>query len=113
MIDESSRVVPVNRSAVISMIAAFLTLLSVCTAVAPIPLTGYVCYPAAAVLGLVALLTGITSLGQIKARNENGRYYALIGIWTGGLAMAASVCAIGLGIALFPKVISLIHQYLR
>ena len=113
MIDEPPPIAPVNRNAAISIVAAFLTLLSVCIAVAPIPLTGYVCYPAATVLGLVALITGITSLGQIRERNENGRSYAMIGIWVGGLAMAGSLCAIGIGIALFPRVLHLVQQYLK
>ncbi len=113
MLDGPPPALPVNRNAVISAVAAVLTLLSVCTAVAPIPLTGYVCYPAAAVLGLIAFLTGITSLIQIRDRKENGRPYALIGIWVGGLAAAASFCAIGIGIALFPRVLALVHQYIR
>ena len=113
MINESTTIVPVNRNAVISLIAGILTLLSFCTAVAPIPLTGYVCYPSAAILGLIALTTGITSLAQIKVRKENGRGYALIGVWVGGLAAVASLCAIGVGIALFPRVLSLVHQYLH
>jgi hypothetical protein len=100
----------VNRAAVISILAGLLTVLSFCTAVAPIPLTGYVCYPAAVVLGLVALLSGVVSLGQIKKSGEDGRTYALIGVWTGSITMAAGVCAIATGILLFPKVLALIQQ---
>ncbi len=113
MIEEPGPILPVNRSAVISVLAALLTLLSICTAVAPIPFTGYVCYPTAAILGMIALLTGITSLAQIRSRRENGRVYAWIGIAVGGLAVLASACAIGIGIALFPRVITLLHQYLK
>ena len=103
-------VAPVNRNAVISVIAGLLTLLSFCTAVAPIPLTGYVCYPAAVVLGLVALITGVRSLAQIRASREAGRAYAVIGISIGTLAVIATFCAAALGIVLFPKVVALIHQ---
>ncbi len=113
MTDETPPAAPTNRNAIVSLIAGLLTLLSFCTAVAPIPLTGYVCYPAAAVLGLVALLAGITSLRQIRFTNENGRAYALIGVWVGSIAVVASLCAIGMGIMLFPKVLNLMHQYFK
>ena len=113
MLDESPPSVPTNRAALISTIAAILTLISFCTAVAPIPFTGYVCYPAAALLGLVALLTGIASLVQIRATRENGRALALIGVWTGGITLAAVVCAATLGILLFPKVTGLIQHYIK
>src|SRR5512140_2931956 len=106
MIPEPTPALPINRNAIISAIAAFLTLLSVCIAVAPIPFTGYVCYPAGALLGLVALVTGVASLIQTRTRRENGRAYAWIGVWVGGLALIGSVCAIGVGIALFPRVIA-------
>ncbi len=113
MTDEIPAVLPINRTAVISLIAAFLTLLSFCTAVAPIPFTGYVCYPAAALLGLIALLTGVTALWQIRTRNEDGRTYALLGVWIGGIAVVAALCATALGILLYPRIVSLIHQYLK
>ena len=102
-----------NRNAIISLVAALLTLFSFCIAVAPIPLTGYLCYPAAALLGLLSLLTGILALSQIKATKEDGRAYALIGVWVGGFALLASLCAIALGILLFPKVVVLIHHVLN
>ena len=103
---------PVNRNAAISAAAAFFTLISICIAVAPIPLTGYVCYPAAAILGVVALLTGITALAQLRDRKETGRGYALIGIGIGAPAVLGSLCAMGIGIMLFPRLLALAHQYL-
>ncbi len=105
--------VPVNRNAVISVIAAILTVASFCTAVAPIPFTGYVCYPAAAVLGLVALSTGLASLAQMCARKEDGRAYAWIGISIGVLTLMAVACAAALGIALFPQVVKFVHQVVQ
>ncbi len=113
MIDEPPPVLPINRNAIISAVAALLTLLSVCTAVAPVPFTGWVCYPAATVLGMVALITGINSLAQIKDRKENGRAYALAGIWVGSVAVVGSLCAVGLGIALFPRVLEIVRQYVK
>ncbi len=103
---------PLNHSAVISVVAAILTALSFCTAVAPIPLTGYVCYPAAAVFGLVALISGVSALMQIRTTQEQGRTHALIGIWVGAIAVVAAACAIGLGILLLPKVIALLPRAL-
>ncbi len=106
-------VAPMNRTAVISVVAGLLTLLSFCTAVAPIPLTGYICYPAAVMLGLVALITGVMSLAQIRATREEGRSYALVGISIGMLTVIAALCATALGIALFPKVVALVHRYVK
>ena len=107
---ETSKIIPTNRNALISLIAAILTLLSFCIAVAPIPFTGYVCFPAAAIFGLVALVAGVTSLQQIRSSRENGRGYALIGVWIGGLAMVASACAIASGILLLPQIVNFIRQ---
>jgi uncharacterized protein DUF4190 len=111
MNDRLPPAVPVNRNALISLVAGLLTLLSFCTAVAPIPLTGYVCYPAAALLGLVAFVTGVTALAQIRTTKEDGRPYALIGLWVGVIAILGSLCAASLGILLFPRALALIHQY--
>ncbi len=120
MNEQSPPVPPLNRSAIISLVAAILTALSFCTAVAPIPLTGYVCYPAAVVFGLVALISGAAALLQIRTTREEGRTHALIGIWVGAIAVVAAACAIGVGIALFPRVIALlpkvvawVHQYVK
>ncbi len=104
---------PLNRTATISLLAASLTLFSFCIAVAPIPFTGYLCYPAAALLGIISLVTGILALSEIRATKEDGRTFALIGVWVGSLALLASLCAITLGILLFPKVVALIHQALN
>ncbi len=113
MSNQPTPLVPVNRNAVISVVAAILTVASFCTAVAPIPFTGYVCYPAAAVLGLVALSTGVTSLAQMRTRKEDGRAYAWIGISIGVLTLVAVACAAALGIALVPQVVKLVHQAVK
>ena len=113
MNDGSQPVLPLNCSAVISRVAAALTLLSFCTAVAPIPLTGYVCYPAAIVFGLVALVTGVTALVQIRRSREEGRTHALIGIWIGAIAVVATGCAVSIGVMLFPRVLALVQQHIK
>jgi hypothetical protein len=107
---ESHPLTPTNRNAIISLISAILTLFSFCIAVAPIPFTGFVCYPAATVLGLTAFATGLTSLRQIRSDSENGRTYALVGASIGGLATLASLCAMLLGILWLPMIANFIHQ---
>ncbi len=102
-----------NRNAVISAIAALLTVLSFCIAVAPIPLTGWVCYPAAFFLGLVALITGVASLAQISRSAENGRSYAVIGVTVGTLSILGAAGAIALGIALFPRFVAFIQEGIK
>ncbi len=105
--------VPINRYAAISLIAGGLSVASFCTAVAPSPVTGYVCYPAALLLGLAALLSGVTSLMQLRTRPENGRFYAVVGVSIGAITVVAALCVVALGIALFPQVVKLVHQYVK
>jgi hypothetical protein len=92
-------ILPTNRLAIVSLAAAILTVLSFCGGVAPIPLTGWFCFPGAIFLGLVALLTGLPALRQIRTRGERGRGMALIGAWLGGLTILATLCAIVLTIS--------------
>lgn len=101
---------PTNTLAVASLLAALLTVLSFCGGVAPIPLTGWVCFPAAIFFGLLALLTGVPALGQIRARGEAGRGMALIGAWTGGLTILATLCAITLSAVAVSALINQIWQ---
>jgi ribose/xylose/arabinose/galactoside ABC-type transport system permease subunit len=84
---------PTNRLSLISFLSAFLTVFSFCIGFAPIPMTAWVCYPAAVLLGIVALVTGFSSLRQVRASGEKGRAIALIGIWTGALSILAVICA--------------------
>jgi hypothetical protein len=112
MIDEPTTPAPVNRVAVVSLLAGLLTLFSFCAAVAPIPLTEWLCFPSAAILGMLALVSGIAALAQIKGRNESGRAYALVGISVGGLAVLASTCTVALGILVIPKAVALVHHYI-
>jgi hypothetical protein len=102
-----------NRGALISLLAALLTLLALCGAVVPIPLTGFVCYPAAALLGIVAFITGLISLRRIRATGEGGRSLALIGVGIGSLAVAGATCIAVVGIWLYPYIAGAIHGSLR
>ena len=89
---------PTNRLSLVSFFLASLTVVSFCIGFIPIPLTAWVCYPAAVLLGLIALVSGFTSLRQVRASGEKGRALALIGIWVGALSILAVICAITLTI---------------
>ncbi len=84
---------PTNRLATYSLGAALLTVISFCLGFVPIPMTAPICYPAAIILGIVALVTGFRALKQMPVRDENGRWLALTGIWVGGLSILAVFCA--------------------
>src|ERR1700690_1868435 len=99
-----------NRVAIISLLTALFTLLSFCIAVAPIPLTGWVCYPTAGITGFVAFATGLISLQQIRSSGENGRNVALLGAWIGGLTTLASLWAVITGILWLPVIANFIRQ---
>jgi len=107
---ENPPVISTNRVAIISLISAILTMLSFCTAVAPIPFTGWVCYPAGGLTGLLALMTGLISLHQIRSNGQNGRNFGLIGAWIGGLATIAFICVIILAILWLPLIANVIRQ---
>jgi hypothetical protein len=111
--NELTQVTPTNHNAVFSILAGILTLLSICLAVVPVPLTGFVCYPAGALFGVAALATGITSLRQIRSNGEKGRALALIGAGIGGLTLVGVICALTMGIILLPEIRAFIEQASR
>ena len=76
-----------NRLAIIAFILALLTLSSFCIGVAPIPLTGLVCYPAAVLLGIAALVFGFRGLRQIRATGQRGKRLAWFGVLSGALTI--------------------------
>ena len=104
---------PFNRRSILSVTCAALTALSFCGGVAPIPLTGLICFPASAVFGLLALGLGMSALRRIRASRENGRTLALIGTWVGGLSLLAVVLVLMLGVALAPYIADFIRQVLH
>jgi len=101
---------PTDRGAVISLAAALLTMMAVCGGIVPVPLTGFVCFPAAAGFGIVAFVTGLSSLRRVRSSGEGGRTFALIGIAVGGLALVSLVCLLVLGIWLYPALIDRLHR---
>lgn len=97
---------PPHPLAIFSLSCAILTLLSFCGGVAPVPGTGWVCFPAALFFGLLALVSGIVALGRIRATGTAGRGLALAGAWTGGLTILATLCAIVLTILAVSAIVS-------
>lgn len=93
--------VTINKHAIISLILGILTLLSFCAGVMPIPLTGFVCFPASFVLGFVAVIYGLVSLNKMKKQNESGKPMAWIGIIVGGLIFFCILSIIILFVSLF------------
>lgn len=91
---------PTNRMAIVSLSSAVLTMLSFCIGFAPfLPMTAPFCYPLALVFGVVALISGMLALGQLRKRAENGRWMALTGALLGGLTTFATICATALTIS--------------
>lgn len=112
MIDQTSHPVSINRLAVISAIAGVLCIASFCTALAPIPLTDWLCYPATGGLALLALGTGVASLVQIRVRGDRGLPCALVGAGVGAVTLVAALCAASLSILIVLKLVGWLHQQL-
>jgi hypothetical protein len=104
---------PINRFAIFSLLAALLAIISFCMGVFPIPLTGYVCFPTSAILGLVSLFTGMIGLWQIRLRREEGRILAWIGTLVGGITAIILVCAVIVAIFWLPVIISAFHRVIK
>ena len=85
---------PTNRRAIISLVGGGLALTAACIGMIPIPLTGFVCFPAAAILAIVALTGGIRSMRQLRASRERGRQLAIIGISIGTAVLSAALCLV-------------------
>ncbi len=100
---------PTNRHALIAFIAAILTIVSFCIGVAPIPLTGLVCYPAAILWGIVAMLFGVRSMRQLHSSGERGRWMAWFGISCGALTILMILFLITLTIIILFYGMSAIH----
>jgi len=81
-----------NRLSLFSFLFSGLTFISFCLGAVPIPLTAWVCYPSAILLGGAALLTGFGALRQVRVSGERGRRLALFSVWIGLLAMLAVLC---------------------
>src|SRR5689334_14963782 len=76
-----------NRRALISFGVSILAILSLCAGFAPIPFTAIICYPVSILLGVVAFVLGISSMRQIRIKQEDGKTFAWISIWVGGFVI--------------------------
>jgi hypothetical protein len=109
--NETAPAEPVNRLAVFSLLAGLITLFSFCIGVMPfLPLTAWICYPAAIITGLIATATGLISLFQIRSTGGNGKIYGIIGTGIGGLTILGTLCAIISGIMLVPVIANFIQH---
>jgi len=83
---------PTNRHSIISLILGMLTLFLFCGSWMPIPFTGFICYPASFISGLLALIYGGISLNRIRRNNESGHIMAWAGILSGGFVFLCILC---------------------
>jgi len=113
MIETDPQVARTNRNALISIIAAVLTILALCAGVVPIPMTGFLCFPTAAVMSAVAVVSGVLSLRQIHSGGGRGSRLALAGATIGGAAALGLGCTIILGIMLLPRLAVFIRDLSR
>ena len=100
----------INRKALISFIAAMLSLLGLCIGFLPIPFTAIVCYPPGIMLGIISLVYGMIALREIRENGKRGRRLALAAIWSGGFMLVVAVCMITAGILIFPRFMELVRQ---
>jgi hypothetical protein len=112
-IEISTQAAPHNRRAVISIVAAVLALLCFCGGIAPIPLTGFVCFPAAALLGLTAAVLGLSAVRQIRSSAERGRELALAGVAVGSVGALGGLCMATAGIVLLSRIMDFVSHLSR
>jgi hypothetical protein len=92
-----------NRLAVVSLLAAMLTVISFCIGAAPfLPMTAGVCYPSALLFGVLALVTGLAAQRQIRLHPKRGRKRALLGSLVGCVTILAVICLVTLTLLLLP-----------
>jgi hypothetical protein len=102
-----------NRNAIVSFVAGLLTLLSLCTAVIPIPFTGYVCFPGAAVWSVVAVASGLRSIHQMRSSGERGTRLAGVGLALGGLTLSIGLCVVVVALAMWPRLVEVMRSLLN
>jgi polyferredoxin len=85
---------PVNNQSVLSLVFGILTIVSFCTGMIPFPFTGFICFPASFLLGILALVFGAISLSRIRRQNESGSPMAWMGIILGGVIFLCVMCMV-------------------
>ncbi len=102
IMEETFQSPPTNTIAIISFIAAILTVLSFCFGLVPIPLSTFICDPLTLVSGIIALITSMKALRQIRKTGESGRVLALISAWTGAGVVLTTLSLLSASVLLFP-----------
>ena len=92
-----------SRKAITSFVAGLLTMVAICLAVIPVPLTGLVCFPAAAVLGAVAIVTGMKAMRETRSAGGRGKTLAVLGLAMGGAALLAALCGALVAVTVWPR----------
>ena len=85
---------PVNNQSILSLVFGILTILSFCWGVIPIPFTGFICFPASVLFGVLALVFGAVSLRRIQRENQSGKSMAWAGIMIGGFVFLCLICMV-------------------
>jgi uncharacterized membrane protein HdeD (DUF308 family) len=110
MLETTTPTSTLNHRALISFGFSILAIISLCAGFVPIPFTAIICYPTSILLGVVAFVMGLSSMQQIRARQEDGKTFAWISIWVGGFVILITICFITLGILLWPYASDLFKQ---
>jgi hypothetical protein len=85
---------PINFQSILSLVFGILTILFFCMGLIPFPFTGFICFPASFLFGVLGLIFGTISLNQIQRNNETGRPMAWIGIIIGGFVLMCMICMV-------------------
>jgi len=85
---------PINNQSILSFVFGIFTILSFCSGLVPLPLTGFLCFPTSFLFGILSLILGTVSLNQIRRRNESGSPMAWIGIVIGGFVFVCVMCMV-------------------
>ncbi len=110
-VENEARPPQTNRVALISLGLAILTFIFFCAGVFPIPFTGYVCFPASALTGILAFITGAVSLVRARMLGGSGRIQGWIGAITGGLTIILLACLAIAVVSMMPEIANLLRQY--
>jgi hypothetical protein len=100
----------VDRNVRVCFIAGLLTLLAVCTAIVPVPFTGYVCFPVAAILAVVASVHGAKALLRFRALTTIEKGMAMTGMAAGIAGFSAVACSAVLTVVLGLRLIDALGQ---
>jgi hypothetical protein len=92
---------PTNQLSILSLVFGILTLIFFCMGLLPVPLNEFVCFPASAFFGILALLFGMISLNQIRRHKDSGRSMAWTGILIGVCVFICILCMLIVLVSIF------------